>query len=454
MCTFIILILLTTDCFIFFLFFGGCFFLYIYALFFLPSVRDSVDIQKTPLCDPHSCGGDTTKQGCCQYCLSKLERALHGNEKLAVESAGKSCCIPTFDTDVTYIDLRRNNIKEITVASFAGLTSLEELHLQENLNLEFVQIGSFDDLFNITEIWVNSMDKHWKENPDVFAAATDACNRARAQGASLSKTRMCSLVYQPPGANAYLYATGSFSAVVTIAAQYHVAQYTWNPLLFGLAMFDVFTDFGVYAFVTQRPDFDDFLGEINMVEHCESGIDQGSNGDNYWYAVPLESQPCKNNQVWINIAAALPYVSLISSVISLLLFAPRLFFFGAKYELWANTDKLPGWMANKTVRLGLAFFFCTLPQVFAGGIIFVAYGRYLGASPMLMVSFAVSLFSFFHAAFTFVDTCKNGEGDSDGRSPCCYDNWCPPPSKDDDGKKKVNVGEEKAPEVDWDAGSK
>ena len=243
-------------------------------LFFSPfffSPPDSVDIQNTPLCDSYSCGGDTTKQGCCNLCDLDVYDNLGMEIWKDWDSTSKSCCIPTFDTDVTYIDLRWTNIKEITVATFGGLTSLKQLDLHNNQNIEFVQMGSFDDLFNITEIGINAIDNVWTKG-EPLAAATDACDRARAQGASLSNTALCSLVHTQPGETAYLIATGSASAVLTVALQCTHTGVFWESFFLGLAIFDVFSDFGVYAFVTQRPDFAKAIGRP---ENGTTTADQG-----------------------------------------------------------------------------------------------------------------------------------------------------------------------------------
>ena len=129
--------------------------------------------------------------------------------------------------------------------------------------------------------------------------------------------------------------------------------------------------------------------------------------------VPLDNEKhqCGSNQALIHVAAALPYVSLISAIFGLLLIVPTICFFNEKVEekkeeKWKKENKngpdfpgpaknpMPGCLKEKVHVLLLSFFLENLPQLFSSGVIMFRYAFYTGPSVAALISFVFSVVSF------------------------------------------------------------
>lgn len=214
-------------------------------------------------------------------------------------------------SSLTTLDLSGNAITEVAATAFAGLSSLASLDLSRNAITELVAT-TFTGLSSLTSF------AYFKfETKEGRQAATAFCSNATDQTPPLAVagTVFCagySTLSSEEGTFLVISASVSAFAGLLVLLQIRCKKGSitrWDLLhvaFFGFRVFDLFTDFGVYGFTAQKPDWD--------------GVMRQAKG------------------------TTVKYMSLISAIIGAVLFVPDIFVYARKLGL--NKDGEGGGFFN------------------------------------------------------------------------------------------------------------
>lgn len=201
-------------------------------------------------------------------------------------------------------------------------------------------VGVFDDLFNVTEFSAG-------KSLGLTEGAVEACARALVQEAPLAYTGLCMWSYEAPGETAFLVITAAFSAFLGLllfaVLHRNNTDVKRSDMLsiafFSMKTFDLYTDFGVYKFQTQRPDW-----------------------ENVFYS---EFAPWQGEFV--------KYALLSTAIIGTLLFIPEIFLLAAKVDLSADLKWPKPTRKWSIVIVTLSLLLESVPQLACAGYIGIRY---------------------------------------------------------------------------------
>lgn len=230
-------------------------------------------------------------------------------------------------------------------------------------------VGVFDDVFNVTEFVAG-------KSLGLTDGAVEACARALEQGAPLANTALCTWSYESTGETAFIAITAALSAFLGLLlfAVLHRNKTdvkrsdVLSIVFFSLKTFDLNTDFGVYKFQTQRPDWESvFIDRDARYSGFEGDI--------------------------------VKYGSLSTAIIGALLFIPEIFVLAAKVHLSDDLKWSKPTRKWSIVIMTLSLFLESVPQLCFAVFIGLRYIQFVGP---FFGSFGIVTFPIVAASFSLI----------------------------------------------------